>query len=223
MLLGGALVLALIFGPQIWVRSALRRHAAPRPDLPGTGAELARHLIEREGLRGVTVERTTAMGDHYDGRSKTIRLSPDHYDGRSVAAAAVAAHEFGHALQDAEAWGPYKARQAMVKTAYAFQIFGQGAILMGGAGAFAVSPKLALLGLGVAIIAAIAGALAHLVTLRVEIDASFTRALPILNQEGYLRPDDAEAARAVLRAAAGSYVAAALASLLRFGRGPMRA
>jgi len=222
-ILGLLLVAALIFGPQLWVRATLARHGAPRPDLPGTGAELARHLVALEGLNGVTVERTAPARDHYDGKSKTIRLSPEHYDGRSVAAAAVAAHEFGHALQDAQKWGPYRARQASMWTTYGLQLCGQVALLAGAGGAAVVSPKLALLGLGVAVVAVVAGAVAQLLTLRVEFDASFARALPILREEGYLQPDDHKAARAVLTAAAGTYVAAALASLLRFGRGPMRA
>jgi len=221
--LAGVALLGLIFGPQLWVRATLARHGEARPDLPGTGAELARHLVEREGLQGVTVERTQAMGDHYDGQSKTIRLSPDHYDGKSIAAAAVAAHEFGHALQDAQKWAPYRARQTGVRLAYGLQVFGQAAVLFGAGGAAAVSPRLALVGLGVGIAATVAAALAQLLTLRVELDASFARALPILAEEGYLAPDDQSAAKSVLTAAAGTYVAAALASLLRFGRGPMRA
>src|SRR5215471_15805457 len=98
--LGSLLLLALVFGPQVWVRNALARHGAERPDLPGTGGELARHLLDEAGLRGVKVE-LTGDGDHYDPVERAVRLLPQHHDGRSIAAVAVAAHEVSHAVQHA--------------------------------------------------------------------------------------------------------------------------
>src|SRR5919107_2355934 len=98
--LGAILLAAIIFGPQLWVRHALRRHAVERSDFPGTGGELARHLLDLADLRHVKVE--LAPGDHYDPVDKAVRLAPGNHDGRSVTAVAVAAHEVSHALQDAE-------------------------------------------------------------------------------------------------------------------------
>ena len=94
--LGGLLLLALVFGPQLLVKRVLRQHGADRPDLPGTGAELARHLLDEANLQSVTVEKTD-LGDHYDPDAHAVRLLPQHHDGRSVAAVAVAAHEIGRA------------------------------------------------------------------------------------------------------------------------------
>src|SRR5438477_3283915 len=91
------LLFAALLGPQWWVRRVLERHGTDRPDLPGTGGELARHLLDEAGLRGVNVE-LTGDGDHYDPAAHAVRLLPQHYDGRSVAAVAVAAHEVSHAL-----------------------------------------------------------------------------------------------------------------------------
>jgi Zn-dependent membrane protease YugP len=99
--LGLVLLLAVVLGPQLWVRSAMRRHAADRPDLPGTGGELARHLLDLAGLRDVPVE-TVPAGDHYDPVAKAVRLTPATFEGRSITAVAVATHEVSHALQDAD-------------------------------------------------------------------------------------------------------------------------
>ena len=94
------LVLVVIFGPQLWARHVLNRYTAERSDLPGTGAELARHLL-------VNAQMTTTkwcapedgMGDHFDPQQRHVALSEAHYDKRSLAAAVVAAHEVGHAIQ----------------------------------------------------------------------------------------------------------------------------
>src|SRR5687767_13762886 len=96
--IAGLLLLAIVFGPQLWVRHVLKKHGDDRPDLPGNGAELARHLLDEAGLQHVTVEET-GLGDHYDPEALAVRLLPQHHDGRSIAAVAVAAHEVSHAVQ----------------------------------------------------------------------------------------------------------------------------
>src|SRR5215831_11195209 len=98
--LASLILLAALLGPQWWVRHVLARHGGERSDLPGTGGELARHLLDEAGLRGVKVE-LTGNGDHYDPVERAVRLLPQHHDGRSVAAVAVAAHEVSHAVQHA--------------------------------------------------------------------------------------------------------------------------
>src|SRR5437763_5120325 len=92
------ILLTIVFGPQWWVRHVLSQHSVDRPDLPGTGGELARHLLDEAGLRGVKVE-LTGDGDHYDPEEQAVRLTPQHHDGRSVAAVAVAAHEVSRFLR----------------------------------------------------------------------------------------------------------------------------
>ena len=93
-------ILGVVVLPQFWVRRTLSRHAKDRPDLPGTGGELARHLLDRFGLTDVKVDRSET-GDHYDPESRTVRLTDPHLAGRSLSAVAVAAHEVGHAIQHA--------------------------------------------------------------------------------------------------------------------------
>src|SRR3954447_13355972 len=112
--IAGLLVLALIFAPQLWIRRVMARHGAERPQLPGTGRELARHLLDEADLRGVTVE-LTGDGDHYDPQARAVRLTPAHYDGRSVAAAAVAANEGSHAVQHARGEPAFARRFALVR------------------------------------------------------------------------------------------------------------
>jgi Zn-dependent membrane protease YugP len=217
-ILAGGLLLLLLFGPQWWVQWVMRRHSRTLERLPGTGGELARHLVERFGLDGVAVE-TTERGDHYDPEARTIRLTPDVHDGRSLTAVAVAAHEFGHALQHHRGYTPLLWRGRLVRAAGSVQRVGSGALMALPVVAAATrSPALialfALAGLG----GLAAGVAVHLLTLPVETDASFGRALPILREGQYIRPEEERKVRSVLRAAALTYVAAALGSLLSLAR-----
>ena len=111
-----ALILLLVFGPGIWVRHVLEKYSKPADRYPGTGADLARLLIERHGLSGVRVEETEA-GDHYDPEEKVVRLTPDKYRGRSLTAITVAAHEVGHALQDASGYWPFRLHHSLARVA----------------------------------------------------------------------------------------------------------
>ncbi|WP_376092299.1 zinc metallopeptidase [Roseomonas sp. CCTCC AB2023176] len=217
-LLGAVLLLGLVFGPTLWVGYVLRRNGVDRPDLPGTGGELARHLLDEAGLAKVAVEET-AEGDHYDPESRTVRLSPPHYGGRSVSAVAVAAHEVSHAVQHAWDEPGFRRRSALVRWIAPFDRVAM-VVLVSAPLVFAVvhAPALLVLQLGVGV-AILAGRLAvHAVTLPVEYDASFGKALPVLARGGYLGPADLPAARRVLKAAALTYVAAALATLLNVVR-----
>ena len=96
---GVLIVLALIFGPSLWVKMVMSRYSSEKPGMPGTGGELAEHLIERFSLKDVKVE-ITELGDHYDPIEKKVRLLPEHYESKSLTAIAIAAHEVGHAIQD---------------------------------------------------------------------------------------------------------------------------
>ncbi|MBM3609381.1 MAG: zinc metallopeptidase [Alphaproteobacteria bacterium] len=212
-LIAGAAFLALIFGPSWWVRRTMAAHGAERSDFPGTGGELARHLLDEAGLQAVKVEETSELGDHYDPVEKAVRLSPDNFHGRSVTAVAVAAHEVGHAVQDRDGYAPLRWRQALVVQAQKLQTIGV-VVMMSAPLVFALLRAPGMLALQiVAALAIMASTLAvHAVTLPTEFDASFRRALPVL--ENYLPGEDLPAARKVLKAAAWTYVASALVSLL---------
>lgn len=178
-----------------------------------TGADVARGILRDNGIGDVTVEPVKgSLTDHYDPRTKTLRLSESVYGSRSMAALGVAAHEVGHAIQDARDYAPLKFRSAWVPVAN----LGGGismvvliiAAIMGGA-ATVMGERLAVLG----IVLFATTTVFTLVTLPVEFDAS-RRALATLQQGGYVTPDELGGARRVLNAAALTYVAAFITSLL---------
>jgi len=216
------IVLALVFGlamlPQIWVRRVIAAHDAERADFPGTGGEFARHILDEMKLDHVKVEETD-KGDHYDPEAKSVRLLPKHLNGRSLSAVVIAAHEAGHAMQDATGYPPLQARTRLAKQALTMERIA--AVVMLAAPIIMVLAK----GPHIVIIEVLAGVmifalsiLMHAVTLPVEFDASFRRALPVLKAGRYLDDKDMPAARQILRAAAFTYVAAAAMSLLDVAR-----
>ena len=212
------LVFALAVLPQLWVRKVIGRHSADRADFPGTGGEFARHVLDEMKLGHVKVEETT-LGDHYDPDSKTVRLSPPHFKGRSLAAVVIAAHETGHAMQDAAGFPPLQARTRLAKQAIRMEKVG--AVVMLAAPivmALAKAPHILVIEVFVGVMIFALSILLHAVTLPVEFDASFGRALPVLKGGRYIEDRDMPAAREILRAAAFTYVAAAAMSLLDVAR-----
>ncbi|MEO5342963.1 MAG: zinc metallopeptidase [Gammaproteobacteria bacterium SHHR-1] len=207
----------LILGPQLWVRWVLNRYnQRPEPNFPGSGGELARHLLGRFQLDQVAVE-VTDRGDHYDPASKAVRLSADNLSGRTLTAIATAAHEVGHALQDAAGYTPFRLRQRLVTLALLAQQLGSFMLFI--APLLAVLSRAPVVGLLTALGALLvmtANLAVHLLTLPVELNASFQRALPMLLQGNYISPQQEPAVRSILRACALSYVAAAAANLLNF-------
>jgi len=212
------ILIALVFGPQWWIKRVMARHGGDRPDLPGTGAELARHLLDEAGLGAVKVERTDG-GDHYDPEGRAVRLTPPHHDGRSVAAVAVAAHEVSHAVQHARGERAFALRFDLVKNLNWIDRLASGILLLAPIVFILVkAPILLVLQLVAGLLLLTIRVVVHVVTLPVEFDASFAKALPVIERGRYLAAPDLPAARSVLRAAAWTYVAAALATLLDVAR-----
>ena len=212
------IVLAILLGPQLWTKRVFAQYRGHREDYPGTGGDLARHLLDRFNLPHVKVE-TTEVGDHYDPMAKVVRLTPDNFGGKSLTAATVAAHEVGHALQDQAGYKPLQERTRLIRVAQGAEKMGS--VVMIGipiVAALTRSPAGGLLVFlaGLAIMSI--GALVHLITLPVEWDASFRRALPVLEQGHYITRDDLQGARRILTAAALTYVAASLGGLLNIWR-----
>ncbi len=207
-------LLAIVVLPYGWVRYTIDRHSREREDLPGTGGELARHLLNRFDLPHVQLEETD-LGDHYDPQAKTVRLSKKHMHGRSLSAVAVAAHEVSHALQDAGgermlAWRQRLATFAMATDKIASVVF----LIAPVAGLIFRTPAafMAFISLGIALLAV--RVIVNLITLPVEFDASFGKALPILKDGKYLNEKDLKPVKTVLRAAALTYVTSALIALV---------
>lgn len=212
------IILAVVFGPGLWVQRVMKRYAQPADRYNGSGGELARELLDRSGLHSVRVE-LTEKGDHYDPSDKVVRLSMDNLVGCSLTAVTVAAHEVGHALQDAQGYQPLKFRTRLVGAAQRAQRVGV-MILIGAPliGILTRTPSLAGLMMLGGFLSLGSATLVHLVTLPTELDASFRRALPILKEGNYLFDVDVPHAHRILKAAAMTYVSASLMSLLNIAR-----
>jgi hypothetical protein len=204
---------ALISGAAaLWVRSSYKKYSKQSSNSGLTGAQTARMILDRNNLSHVRVEPVAGtLTDHYDPRSKVVRLSESNFRDSTIAGVSVAAHEVGHAIQDATGYVPMKLRSGLVPIVnFGGQLWTPlffMAIITG------VSTGIGNLFIQLAVIA-FAGVLAfHVVTLPVEINAS-TRAYGLLTRYGILSSTEAGGTKRVLTAAAFTYIAAALTSLL---------
>ncbi len=196
----------------LWVRSSYSKYSKQRSASGLTGAQVARMILDRNNLTNVRVEPVAGqLTDHYDPRSKVVRLSEGNFKENSIAAVSVAAHECGHAIQDAAGYLPMKLRAGLFPiAAFSSQVWFLlfiAAIFMGAGtamGQFLIQLAVILF----------MGVLAfHVVTLPVEINAS-TRAYGLLTRYGVLSHTEVGGTRRVLTAAAFTYIAAALTALL---------
>ena len=216
--IGLLILLALIFGPSLWVKFVMKRYSKEKPEMPGTGGELAKHLIERFTLKDVKVE-VTELGDHYDPVEKKVRLLREHYESKSLTAVAIAAHEVGHAIQDQQGDKRLATRTKMIPVADKVARWSAAIIsLSPGIGIITRHPMPFSLVLLLGLSGFIARMMVHAVTLPIEFDASFAKALPVLREGSYVSKSDEVAVNRILRAAALTYVSAALADILNLGR-----
>ncbi len=214
----GLVIVGVIFGPGIWVQRVLAKYSEPADRYAGTGAQLARHLLNKNGLENVKVEQTKE-GDHYDPNDKAVRLTPEKFDGRSLTAITVAAHEVGHALQDRDAYRPLRLRTRLVKATRHVEKLGAGILMVSPfIGVLTRVPMLGVLMFLGGLLTLGSSTVIHLVTLPTEFDASFNRALPILEKDNILKETDRRHANRILKAAAYTYVSASLMSLLNIAR-----
>jgi hypothetical protein len=211
-------ILVLVFGPGIWVARVLDKYSVPADRYSGTGGQLARHLLDRNGLQNVKVE-ATEIGDHYDPEAKAVRLTEDKFNGHSLTAITVAAHEVGHAVQDHEGYAPLHMRTRLVKATRGIEKIGAGVLMISPfLGIVTRAPYVGLLTFGAGMLTLATSALVHFITLPTEFNASFARALPMLDDHAILRNEDKGHAHKLLTAAAMTYVSASLMSLLNIAR-----
>ena len=211
-------VLVIVFGPGIWVQRVLDRYSVPADRYAGTGAALARHLLDKHSLQAVKVE-TTEDGDHYDPEAKAVRLTEEKYNGRSLTAITVAAHEVGHALQDNDGYAPLRIRTRLVKATRGIEKIGAGVLMVSPfLGIVTRAPALGLLTFAAGMLTLGTAAVVHFFTLPTEFNASFARALPMLEEHKILKHGDHRHANRLLTAAALTYVSASLMSLLNIAR-----
>ncbi len=196
----------------LWVRSSYKKYSKQLSASGLTGAQVARMILDRNNLSNVRVEPVAGqLTDHYDPRGKVIRLSEGNFNKNSIAAVSVAAHECGHAIQDAVGYVPMKLRAGLFPiVAFSSQVW----FLLFFAGIFmGVGTAAGSFFIQLAVILFAAVLAFHVVTLPVEINAS-TRAYGILTRYGVLSHSEAGGTRRVLTAAAFTYIAAALTALL---------
>lgn len=193
---------------QLWVKSAFSRWSKVPLSRGMTGRDVAAAILRTEGVTGVTIEEVPGrLSDHYDPRTRTLRLSPDNYRGNSIAAAGIAAHEVGHAIQHKENYWPMGIRQRMVPVANIGTNLGVILVMIGGfIGAMGLAQLGVLLFAGFVVFT--------LITLPVEFDASF-RARKALVDGGIVTGQEAAGVSRMLTAAAATYLAAAVAAILQ--------
>ncbi|GBO51777.1 hypothetical protein APA_2648 [Pseudanabaena sp. lw0831] len=203
----------LMFWAQQRVKATYEKYADMRSSLGMTGAQVAKTILQRMGIHDVTVEQVAGeLTDHYDPSAKAVRLSESVYGSSSLAAAAIAAHECGHVLQDVRGYQFMNIRASLVPVANIGANFGP---LMVMAGLFLTSLgslSVVFINIGIALFAS--AILFHIVTLPVEFDAS-SRALKLIDELGILQGDENIGARNVLNAAAWTYVATAIYAALQ--------
>ena len=196
------------------MNSTFSKYSRVRSHSGMTGKEAAEALLHREGIYDVRVEYVAGnLTDHYDPRSKVLRLSDATYQQTSVAAIGVAAHECGHAIQHARGYAPLSIRSALVPVANFGSSIAWPLIIIG----LIMNSQTSQLFLNLGVIAFSMAVLFQIVTLPVEFNAS-RRALKILGNTGMLYPDEVRETRKVLTAAALTYVAGAASAILQLLR-----
>lgn len=206
-----ALIILVPLWAQFKVKSAYAKYSKVASSSHTRGAEVARKILDANGLFHVGVEETRGhLTDHYDPRVKTVRLSSENYHGHSVAAAAIAAHEVGHAIQDDQGYAFLRFRHALVPVANLGSNLSWILIMVG---IFAQISGLLLLG----IVFMAAAVVFQVVTLPVEFNAS-NRAMDQVVSMGIIRNDEERETKRVLDAAALTYVAAAAVAVLELVR-----
>lgn len=194
------------------VKSTFAKYSSIRSMSGMTGAQAAERILHNSGIYDVRIERVSGqLSDHYDPRTKVLRLSDSVYGQSSIAAIGVAAHECGHAIQDDKAYAPLKLRGALVPVANFGSMISWPLILIG----LFMGGSQTLINLGILLFSL--AVLFQLVTLPVEFNAS-RRAVARLGETGILYNEELSQAKKVLDAAALTYVAAAAATILQLLR-----
>lgn len=198
--------LLLGFWARMKVQSSFKKYSRVRNLNGWTGAQIARKILDQNGLSEVAIEETKGfLSDHYDPRAKVLRLSPEVYRGNSVASAGIAAHESGHAIQDKDEYAPLKIRSAMVPSVQIGSWLGPVIFMVG-----LIFNSTSVSWVGIGLFAATA--LFALATLPVEFNAS-NRAKQILTTSGFVYQEEMKGINSVLDSAALTYVAAAVQAL----------
>ena len=203
-----------LFLPSLWVNYILKKNNTILPDMPFSGRELGKKILQEKQLENVIIQQIKKI-DHYNPTEKKVHIGEDKLDKKSITSIAVVAHEIGHAIQDKENYKPLLLRQKLIEKTMIFQRIGSFLLVIGLPSIFAItkSPVITLIAAIIIMGCLSTNVLIHLITLPVEFDASFKRALPILKK--YVPKENMRQCRSVLRAAAFTYLAQSIVSIFR--------
>ncbi len=199
-----SLLIFLFFAPVIWLNYVFKKNDKILINMPFNGLEFGNNILNELGLNNVKIEQSL-IGDHYDLLEKKVKVSESRLSKKSLTAISVVCHEIGHAIQHNENYKPLEQRTKIVKNTAWISQLGSGLLLMGFPTIFATgSFSLMKICLVFVLISLFIGIIVHLVTLEVEFDASFKKALPILKEK--VPKEYHDACHSVLKAAALTYV-----------------
>ena len=208
------LPLLFLFLPNIWVNYILKKNNTTLSDMPFTGSQLGKEILKDLQIQNVSIEPIKQL-DHYNPKEKKIHIGEDKLNKKSITSIAVVAHEIGHAIQDKENYKPLIIRQKLIEKTMIFQRIGSFLLIIGlpSIFAFTKSPLITFIAAIIIMGCLSTNLIIHLITLPVEFDASFNRALPILKK--YVPKENMQQCRSVLRAAAFTYLAQSIVSIFR--------
>jgi len=199
-----AIILFLSIMPMIWLNYIFSKNDKILVNMPFNGLQFGQMVLNERGLNGVKIEKSLSV-DHYDLNEKKVKVSEDRLSRKSLTAISIVCHEIGHAIQHHEKYKPLEQRTNLVKnTAWITQL--GGAILMIGIPTILATGSYSFIKvcLVLAFISLLIGVFVHLITLEVELDASFNRALPIIIEK--VPAEYHNACRSILKAAAFTYI-----------------
>ena len=203
-----------LFLPSLWVNYILKKNNTILPDMPFSGRQLGKKILQEKQLDNVSIQQINKI-DHYNPIEKIVHIGEDKIDKKSITSIAVVTHEIGHAIQDKENYKPLLLRQKLIEKTMIFQRIGSFLLVIGLPSIFAITknPVITLIAAIIIMGCLSTNVLIHLITLPVEFDASFKRALPILKK--YVPKENMRQCRSVLRAAAFTYLAQSIVSIFR--------
>lgn len=211
-ILGLVFILGLTLLPQYWVKRIFAKNSKNLPNIAGTGKDFALHLLEKLKISDVKITQQEG-GNYYDPVKKILSLEPKHYNGKSLCAIVIVAHEVGHVMQDYSNSFLLKLRFFLIKIFQRLKLVSNSLLIISPF-LFAFRPISLVLILLFYFGSSLLGVLIHLCTLPLELDASFSKALPILETGGYISKKQTPKAKQILQAAAFTYLAAALNNII---------
>ncbi len=202
----------VFFLPMLWLNYVFKKNDAILENMPFNGLEFGNLILKEKGLQNVLIEQTK-MGDHYDLNERKIKILDDRLAKKSITAIAIVCHEIGHAIQHSENYKPLEQRNKIVKNTAWITRIGSGILYMGIPTIFATgASSLIKVCLVITLLSLLIGVLVHLITLDVELDASFNRALPILKEK--VPVEYHRACKSILLAAAFTYLIGTIRNFL---------